>query len=132
MSSFFAREVGKNGKTIIQASWKTTSDRYGKKRISEILIKNWLATTMYLYLLKIFTKLKSIFYMFCTRQRQHFTKNINSLLSFFIRPSRYIAPLSANIKLTKAFCLETLLKICASVTKSIFKWRFPITSQRKT
>lgn len=32
MSSFFAREVGKNGKTIIQASWKTTSDRYGKKK----------------------------------------------------------------------------------------------------
>lgn len=51
-TSFFFQGWEEKGKTIIQASWKTTSDRYEKKktRISEILIKNWLATTMYLYL----------------------------------------------------------------------------------
>lgn len=54
----------------------TSDKKKNYKNFRNFMIKNCFSyNKASLPFKKIFTKLKSIFYMFCTRQRQHFTKN---------------------------------------------------------
>lgn len=129
---FFAREGGKekknhtSNKNKLVNNFRMYEKKYKNFRI--FMIKNLSYNKACLPLKKYL--LKSIFYMFHTRQRQHFTKN-NSPLPFFSQALPIICTPSANIKINcKAFCLETL-KTCASVQCRFSKWRLSITAQNE-
>lgn len=78
---FFCKRLGRERKknhTSNKNVGKELQIKYEKnyKNLRSFMIKNCFSyNKASLPFKKIFTKLKSIFYVFCTRQRQHFTKN---------------------------------------------------------
>lgn len=75
---FFLQEIGNhtsNKNKLVNNFRLSMKKNY--KNFRNFMIKNCFSynNKVFLPFKKIFTKLKRIFYMFCTRQRQHFTKN---------------------------------------------------------